>query len=282
MRHSRRGFVASLASVAAIPQPQTPIPGGPLRIEAILGANLAQHTAKLAVLPLGSIEYHGPGAALGTDALLGSGLADRVCGHLPAETVLFPTISFTHSPTHTRAFPGTVSVRPEVMTEYIAECLRGIVGMGFRRVFVLNAHDGNVGPGRGAVSQVSHEPPQPRILYINWWESMSGELVDSLKLFSQPNGGHGHGGPFELSAAAGIDPRALGGERGPDRPAPPSLSQGFPYYSEKAPGPQWPGYSGKVSEASAAKGEKIITLAVERITDLVRRWLANPDAPGAW
>jgi creatinine amidohydrolase len=279
MSGTRRGFVAALAAVSVHPQSPSP---QPLRIETILGAKLAEHTAKLAVLPLGSIEYHGPGAALGTDALLGAGLAARICGQLAAETVLFPAISFTHSPTHTRAFPGTISVRPEVMTEYIAETLRGIVGLGFRRVFVLNAHDGNVGPARGAVSQVTHEPPQPKILYVNWWESMPGDLVDSLKLFTQPNGGHGHGGPFELSAAAGIDPAALAADRGPDRPAPPELSLGFPYYSEKTPGPLWPGYSGKVSEASAAKGEKIITLAVERITSLVRRWLANPDAPGAW
>lgn len=258
----------------------------PVRAELIAGGQLAgilnDPAQTLAVLPLGSIEYHGPGAALGTDALLGAGLAERVWRRLTGSAVLFPPVSYTHSPAHTRAFAGTISIRPEAVTMYLEDVLRGMVGMGFRKIFVLNAHDGNVGPGRSAVSQVANEPPHPHILFLNWWETMPGELVDSMHLFTQPNGGHGHGGPFELSAVAGVNPAALVKERGADLPAPPALSQGFPYYLEKAPGPNWPGYSGKVSEASREKGEKIIALATDRIVDLVKRWMANPEAPGAW
>ena len=79
-----------------------------------------------------------------------------------------------------------------------------------------------------------------------------------------------------------MDPSALAAERGPGLPAPPELSEGFPYHVAKSSARGWPGYSGKVSEAWLEKGEKILALATNRIADLLRRWLADPEAPGAW
>ncbi len=291
MKQTRRGFVAAVAGGGLLARPAATAATAPddglLRAELVAGGRLADTVKRsaLAVLPLGSIEYHGPGAALGTDYLLGAGLAERVCRRLTelrAEAVLFPAVVYTHAPAHTAAFAGTVSIRPEAVTMYLEDLLRSMVGMGFPKVLVLNAHDGNIGPGRAAVSQVAHENPKVHFLFVNWWETVPGPLVDSLDLFSQGNGGHGHGGPLEISSVAAVNPNALIAERGPDLPPPPELSEGFPYYVAKSSARGWPGYSGKVSEASPEKGEKILALATNRIADLVKRWLADPEAPGAW
>lgn len=290
----RRTFLATVGGAGTLAFAntcKTILPGSDsvTRVELIAGSGLPAALDKsettIGVLPLGSIEYHGPGAALGTDALIGTGLAERVCLHLHESgnrAILFPTISYTPAPAHTRAFRGTISIRPEVVSMYLEDVLLGMVEMGFRRILVLNAHDGNIGPGRSAISAVAHRESLTHLLFLNWWETVPGALVDSLRLFSQPNGAHGHGGPLELSAVAAMNPSALIAERGPDLPAPPDISEGFPYYSAKSSARGWPGYSGKVSEASADKGEKIIGLATDRIVRLVKRWIAEPDIAGAW
>jgi len=293
MKPTRRDFLANLTAAGAF----TAAPAGAqqvseaevTRAELITGSRLPDvlklPARSLAVLPLGSIEYHGPGAALGTDYLIGGGLAERVCrrlGRSTVQVVLFPSVAYSQSPAHTQAFRGTISVRPEAVTMYLHDILQGISEMGFQRVLVLNAHDGNIGPGRSAVSQVAHEKPRAQFMFLNWWEAVPGALVDSLHLFTQGNGGHGHGGPLELSSVAAVNRAALSVERGPDLPAPPDISAGFPYYLAKESSPAWPGYSGKVSEASPEKGQKIVELAAERIAGLMERWIMNAEIPGNW
>lgn len=236
--------------------------------------------ARLAILPLGSIEYHGPSGPLGTDGLIASRLATRLADRLGA--VQFPTLYYTHSPAHTTAFRGTLTLRPETIAALLTDILRSMVEQGFDKIFVLNAHDGNIGPARLAISQVTHENPDAAILMVNWWETLPGPLVDSLHLFDQPNGGHGHGGPLELSVAATLAPGTVVAGKGPDLPALEGISDGFPYYLEKSHGEGWPGYSGKLSEISADKGERLVEIAEDRLARLVEKWLADPTAPGSW
>ncbi len=258
--------------------PSTNLP----RFNRVPGYAVADHikTARLAILPLGSVEYHGPSGPLGTDSLIAAGLAERLAEDLQAS--LLPAIHYTHSPAHTTSFPGTLSIRPSTMVAYLTDVLAGLVEQGFDRILVMNGHDGNVGSARLAISQVTQEHPEAAILFVNWWETLPGPLVDSLELFNQPNGGHGHGGPLELSVAAAFAPDGVVPGKGPDLPPPQSLSTGFPYYLEKTQAKDWPGYSGNLSEISPEKGEQLVQIAEDRIAELVENWLANPAAPGSW
>jgi creatinine amidohydrolase len=271
------GLGVSVSATAEDPAPAQAIP-----IINVTGYQVDDVTAKarLAILPLGSIEYHGPSGPLGTDGLIASGLATRLADRLGA--VLYPTLYYTHSPAHTTAFRSTLTLRPETIAALLTDILRSMVEQGFDKIFVLNAHDGNIGPARLAISQVTHENPGVAIMLVNWWETLPGPMVDSLHLFDQPNGGHGHGGPLELSVAATLAPGTVVPGKGPDLPALEGISEGFPYYLEKSHGEGWPGYSGKLSEISAEKGERLVQITEDRLAQLVEKWLADPDAPGSW
>src|SRR5215468_8628082 len=172
----------------------------PVRFEETIGFEVGDivSRSRLAILPLGSLELHGPHNPLGADSIIISGIAERVAARTSG--LLFPTISFTQCPAHTSHFRGTISIRPEVMTMYFADVLRNLLHLGFRRVFILNGHDGNIGPGRGAISQVADETKDSTLLLASWWEFLSGETMKAAALFHQSNGGHGHGGPLETSA----------------------------------------------------------------------------------
>src|SRR5215469_3287287 len=131
----------------------------PKRFEELAGFAVPEAVANspLAIQPLGSLEFHGPHNPLGTDSIIVSGIAERVAVRTSA--LLFPTIRFTQCPAHTAHFRGTISLRPEVMTMYFADVLRNIALLGCRKILILNGHDGNIGPARGAIAQVANEFP---------------------------------------------------------------------------------------------------------------------------
>lgn len=261
-----------------------PTEGGnePKRFEEVCGFEVQQTISQraLAILPLGSLEFHGPHNPLGSDSIIISGIAERVA--LRSNAVLFPTVTFTQCPAHTAHFQGTISIRPEVMTTYFAEILRNILRLGFHKVFILNGHDGNIGPGRGAIAEVANENKDAALLLASWWEFLPGDLMKSLGMFHQGNGGHGHGGPLETSAVAAFRADLVHTEKARDLPEPPDLSGGPPYFLQKSTAADWPGYSGHVSEASAEKGRKLVQMAEDGIVKLIENWLSHSEAPGSW
>lgn len=256
--------------------------GQPKRFEEVVGFEVADLASRyaLAIVPLGSLEFHGPHNPLGSDSIIISGIADRVA--VRTNALLFPTVSFTQCPAHTAHFRGTISIRPEVMTMYFADVLRNILHLGFQRVFLLNGHDGNIGPGRGAIAEVADEVSDSALLFASWWEFLSSKMMKSLAIFEQANGGHGHGGPLETSAVASFRPDLIHLEKAPDLPEPPDLAGGSPYFLQKSVAKDWPGYSGHVSEASAEKGRKLVKISEDGIVELIDNWLAHGEVPGSW
>jgi creatinine amidohydrolase len=283
----RDALRAGLALPAIVEAAYIDTPAGestrkPKRFEEICGFEVQQMASEhaLALLPLGSLEYHGPHNPLGSDSIIISAIAERVAAR--SNALLFPTVTFTQCPAQTAHFQGTLSVRPEVMTAYFADILRNILHLGFRKVFILNGHDGNIGPGRGAISQVADETKDSTLLLASWWEFLSGETMKAAALFHQSNGGHGHGGPLETSAVAAFRPDLVHVDKARDLPEPPDLSGGPPYFLQKSAATDWPGYSGQVSEASAEKGRKVVQMAEDGILKLLANWLSHAEAPGSW
>lgn len=252
------------------------------RFEETAGFDVADvvSRSRLAIQPLGSLEFHGPHNPLGADSIIISGIAERVAARTSA--LLFPTIRFTQCPAHTAHFRGTISLRPDVMTMYFADVLRNIVVLGCSKILILNGHDGNIGPARGAVAQVANEFRDAALMFVSWWEFLSTEKMKALAFFHQSNGGHGHGGPLETSAVAAFRPDLVHLDRANDLPEPPDLSDGSPYFLQKSSAVNWPGYSGKVSEASADKGKQVVQISEDAIVRLVENWLQHDEAPGSW
>ena len=270
----------AVAASIAVESPEST--AQPRRFEEIPGYALGETVSicPLAILPLGSIEFHGPHNPLGADSIIVSGIAENVAKRTTA--VLFPTINLTQCPAHTAHFAGSISVRPEVMTMYYADVLRNILRVGFRKVFILNGHDGNIGPGRAAIAQVGDEARDAALMFASWWEFVPTDKVKTLGLFHQANGGHGHGGPLETSAVAAFRPELVHPEKAGDLPETPELSGGGPYLLQKSAAENWPGYSGRISEASAEKGRIVAKMSEDAIVTLIENWLEKPNVPGSW
>lgn len=224
-----------------------------------------------ALLPLGSVEYHGPHAALGTDTTLALGLSRRVAADFDA--VVYPPITYTFAPAITAGYPGTVSISPETMLAYVSEILASITRTGIRRIAALNAHSENQYYLRLAAESVALKDPDVSILMVNWWKLIPPLEEGGEPLFSQ-NGGHGHGGPLEISSAAALDRTGVDPERGEDIDYESVWWRGAAQIVGAGQAPRgWQGYHGRVSEIDVGKGERLIETCVERLKELIRAWL---------
>jgi creatinine amidohydrolase len=244
-----------------------------IRLAELPGHRLAEvvTAAPIVVLPTGSIEYHGPHGPFGTDLHLAEVLGERVADNLGA--LLLPTVPFSHCPPATRAYTGTIDIGEDTLAAYVEDILAGVYKMGARGVLVLNAHDGNIRPVQTAGDRLWDRFPDRFLLPVNWWETLASAEMEALGLFTQ-DGGHGHGGPLEMSAADAARPGTV--DWGAARDLDVIFSPGeriVRAVNVGRPLPNWQGYHGRATEGSQEKGEQLLELAMERITRLTRGWL---------
>ena len=110
-------------------------------------------TGKVAVVPLGSLEQHGHHLPLLTDTMTGAEIARRAEEALGDTAVFLPTL-YLGASDHHLAFPGTVSLHNQTYPQVISDILESLIGAGFRRVVLLNAHGGNAGPASAALYEI--------------------------------------------------------------------------------------------------------------------------------
>lgn len=94
----------------------------------------------VAILPSGAVEQHGPHLPMGLDIWLATAVARAAAEGEPGLRVCEP-LPYGSS-AHHRAFPGTMSLRPETFIAVLADLAEGLWHDGFLPVF-LNGHGGN-------------------------------------------------------------------------------------------------------------------------------------------
>ncbi|HXX39055.1 MAG TPA: creatininase family protein [bacterium] len=243
----------------------------------IPGGHLAEWVkrADFAVLPLGSVEWHGPHLALGTDLILTEGFVGTLEGEFTA--VAYPAIAYAACPGKTRGYAGTVPIRPSVALDYLCDVLDGILRAGFLRVLLLNAHDANMSIARAAMEWVSGTHTAS-LLLVNWWQLVTQAETDAQRMFEH-HSGRGHGGPYETAAAWTFAHDAVDLDLASELPPRPALATDRPHVLvESSPAP-WDGYAGYVRQASIEKGEQIVRQARAQLAAVIRTWL-NAPPPG--
>jgi creatinine amidohydrolase len=133
---------------------------------------------RVVVLPLGSLEQHGHHLPMLTDSLFAQAIADHAEAEL-GEAALFLPALWLGASDHHRTFAGTVSLSNGVYQRVLEEVLESLIDGGARRIFLLNAHGGNINPARVALTEVQlrHcKEPELYIAFSSWWTLLGEQL----------------------------------------------------------------------------------------------------------
>jgi creatinine amidohydrolase/Fe(II)-dependent formamide hydrolase-like protein len=97
----------------------------------------------IALLPVGSIEQHGPHMPLDTDAFDADYLARKVAEACKdPKPIVLPLIAYGVS-YHHEDFSGTISVSPETLSKLAYEIGMSASGHGISKLIIINGHGGN-------------------------------------------------------------------------------------------------------------------------------------------
>lgn len=96
----------------------------------------------VALLPVGAVEAHGPHLPLITDVIIAKGMAQSAgqqLRDLGQRCVLLEPLAYTAAP-FARAFPGTISLRPETLAVLLEDLIAQVLEQGFAQLVLCNAH----------------------------------------------------------------------------------------------------------------------------------------------
>lgn len=128
---------------------------------------------KAAILPVGSLEQHGPHLPVSTDSDIAGEVAKRVakrCGLLLLPTITYG-VSFEHAPFF------NLSISPKTLQRFLLEICASLGKNRIRKIIILNGHHGNqaaLDALAGKVSKASRR--NVKVFVFSYWHFMDAEF----------------------------------------------------------------------------------------------------------
>jgi creatinine amidohydrolase len=234
---------------------------GPESFERRTSADVGAAAGRLAVVPVGATEQHGPHLPLGTDTLLATAVAEAIVARSP-NLMLGPVLALGCSGHHL-AFPGTVSLRAPAFIATVNDVCRSLGAAGLD-VVLLNAHGGNRAPLAVALGELAGEGVRAHAL--TYWELLADVAVAEFG----DAAACGHACALETSLMLHLHPELVRRELIPQGGTPPAwpdphmfstdATQVVRPFDEINPD----GVVGRPSLATVAAGERLFAEAVAR------------------
>jgi creatinine amidohydrolase len=153
----------------------------------------------IVLLPIGTVEQHGPHIPVNADNMVASFVALEAAQRTNA--LVAPNINYGVSALF-RNFPGTLTVRPETLAAMIRDVCAALIGQGFRRIIFVNNHGGN----ESVCEQVAREIKAEHGIIVGDIYPWSLGYALMRDAFEDPAAVYGHGGEPETSAMLAMFP----------------------------------------------------------------------------
>ena len=172
-------------------------------------ADEALRRSRTAVLPIGSIEQHGPHLPNGTDTmaaeLIARGLADLM------DAVYVPFSPYGVTPIHA-GHPGTVSLRRETFEALLTDVCSELIAAGVDTVVLVNWHEGNIASMNAVATELQD---RHAVVFV-----AAHACYTAQRIYREVGGELTHGGGIETLAVLAHDPDCVKLDRAgvPTRP----------------------------------------------------------------
>jgi len=151
------------------------------------------------ILPIGTVESHGA-CAIGADNFIPQNLSELIWDDCNA--LIAPPVNHGFTGLSISQFPGSITVRAEILEEYLYDILKDLVRTGFRNILIVNGHGGNTEPAKKAMTRL-HVETAAHFMVVNWWE-VAFDIVEDV--YGAKEQQSGHGDMEEAALVMGLNP----------------------------------------------------------------------------
>jgi creatinine amidohydrolase len=221
------------------------------------------------IVPLGSIEQHGPHLPVGTDILIPTTVAEHVAER--ARVLVAPPIYYGNSLSMID-MKGVFTVTPDTLAGLLLDLCKSFSNQGFKKIVFINGHGGNK-QVLSFIGQKAHIETGALIVRIDWWDIASEEISKICER------GVVHADEGETSMMLACRPELVNIKKATkdytsDRLTR-ELTRGKPKNMPQVyvPFQKWSktGLMGDATKASVRKGEKIMEAVVGNIVNFLSK-----------
>ncbi len=213
------------------------------------------------IIPIGSTEAHGPHCPYGTDFLIPEEISNRLAS-LRSDLLIAPTINYGAS-WNLGFFPGTINISSETLTKYLVEIGSGFLKWSIDNIVIMNGHGGNNPAIRIAAQHLADKGA--KVLVIDWWLDYQEEILEICTT-------KGHAGEDETSVMLAIDDTLVDMSLSLSNP---NIPIGKVYTSKISNKVLENAMTGDATKATREKGEKVLSLVVAKIGELLDKYFAG-------
>jgi creatinine amidohydrolase len=221
------------------------------------------------LLPVGSMEQHGPHLPVGVDTFLSEGIckaaAEAVAGEMPV--VVAPTL-WCGMAEHHMAFGGTFTFDIPTYRAVLGCLLRSLERHGFKRVLIVNGHGGNIAALAAFLPDFAREIPGVALRVTTPYEPAKAAMAPILE---DQEGVH-HACEVEASIMMVVAPDFVRRDKLAEAPGPahwtprPAGVGRYRSFREATAS----GVIGDARRASAQKGEKLLAVCRDALAGMLR------------
>jgi creatinine amidohydrolase len=229
----------------------------------------------IVILPVASLEQHGPHLPVEVDSMLGETVARRAALKLVerGQPVLVLPVLWTGLSEHHMSFGGTITLDNAAFAAVVEGIVRSVLRHGFKRIVLLNAHGGNENALRSITDDLTPKLGVPIVQFTYWYAA----AVAIAKIL-ETQGGLQHACEAETAMMLAVRPELVATDRIPlakanTTPDVADIVGGGVYRWRSIGSRSGSGVIGNPEAASAEKGERLFEAIASALADK----LCNPE-----
>jgi creatinine amidohydrolase len=218
------------------------------------------------IAPYAACEQHGPHLPFITDTVLCTAVAEGIEAAMPQAVLLLPT-QWLGASAHHLPFFGTLTADLDQHVDLMVHPLAQYLDGGWRKIFILNGHGGNIDTYHIALRMLHEVYPEAELMAASYWEIAGAEIAAHL---AGPRKSVGHACEAETAMMLAVRPDLVRMDRAEDCHMSTSPRIEGAYVPTNMQGKTRRGVVGYPSLATAETGRKMLDDVVARLVTAVQ------------